>query len=388
MPGLREVHEGPPQSSIHLKNSFASETPVTDGERVYAYFGNLGLYCLDFNGELVWSKPFDVHRTRYGWGTAASPVLHGDRLYVVDDNDDDSYLLALDKRTGEQIWRVERDEKSNWATPYIWQNSLRTEIVTLGSGKVRSYDLDGNELWTLEGMSSITIATPFADGDRLYFSSGYVMDKQRPIYAVRPGATGDISLQEGQTSNDWIVWSDDEGGPYNPSTLLYDGRLYVLYDRGFFACYNAQDGQPIYDRQRIPDGRAFTASPWAYNGKVFCLNEDGRTFVIQAGDEFQLLDQNNLADDDMCMATPAMTDDCLLIRTAARLYCFRQGASWKEPIFVTPQPQQVVGENAGEGPAWHPEQGLFFSGNQRISRLVADGSVQTFRERGGQRPAL
>jgi outer membrane protein assembly factor BamB len=385
---VRQVHEGRPPSSIHLKNSYASETPVTDGERIYAYFGNLGLYCLDFDGEVLWSRPFEAHATRYGWGTAASPVLHGDRIFVVDDNDDKSFLLALDKRTGEPVWRVERDEQSNWSTPYIWENSLRTEIVTLGSGRVRSYDLDGNELWTLQGMSSITIATPYADGDRLYFSSGYVLDKLRPVYAVRPGAAGDISLSEGQTSNDWIVWSDAQAAPYNPSTLLYDGRLYVLYDRGFFACYDAQDGREIYPRQRIPDGRAFTASPWAYGGNVFCLNEDGVTFVLPAGDQFKILHRNVLAEDDMCMATPAVADDRLLIRTAARLYCLREGAHWKESIFADPQPQQVLSAGAGEGPAWHPEQGLFFSGHQGISRLAPDGTVHVFRERAGSNGLL
>ena len=157
---------------------------MTDGERVYAYFGNLGIYCLDFDGELLWSKPLEVHATRFGWGTAASPVLHGERLYVVDDNEEDSCLLALDKRTGEQVWRVQRDEKSNWSTPYIWQNSLRTEIVTLGSGKVRSYDLDGKELWSLQGMSSITIATPVCRGRPVVLQLG-LRARQAPPHLCR-----------------------------------------------------------------------------------------------------------------------------------------------------------------------------------------------------------
>ena len=174
------VHRGEADTPIHLKNSFASETPTTDGERVYAYFGNLGLYCLDFEGRPVWTKPFEPRATRNGWGTAASPVLHEDRLYILNDNDDESYLLCLDKRTGKEIWRKVRDEGSNWSTPYIWQNDLRTEIVTLGTDKVRSYDLEGNLLWWFTGMSTITIATPYADDGLLYVSSGYVRDPPAP----------------------------------------------------------------------------------------------------------------------------------------------------------------------------------------------------------------
>jgi outer membrane protein assembly factor BamB len=322
----RLVHEGAPQSSIHLKNSFASETPVTDGERVYCYFGNVGVFCFDLAGTALWTHRIEPSETRYGWGTAASPALHADRLYVLNDNDKDSYLLALDARSGKQIWRSPRDEKSNWSTPYIWRNELRTEIVTLGTGKVRSYDLEGKLLWSLEGMSSITIATPYESDGRLYFSSGYVLDPLRPIYAIRPGAKGDISLRGEETSNEWIAWSNHQSAPYNPSTLVYRDRLYVLYDRGLFACFDPANGSPIYPPQRIPNGRAFTASPWAYGGNVFCLNEDGVTFVFAASDEFRLLHTNSLADDDMCMATPAIAGDRLLIRTSARLYCIRANA--------------------------------------------------------------
>ncbi len=322
----RTVHRATPDTPIHLKNSFASETPVTDGERVYAYFGNLGLYCFDLDGNPVWSKSFPPVATRNGWGTAASPVLHGDRLYLVNDNDDQSYLLCLDKRTGDQVWRVDRDEGSNWSTPFIWQNDLRTEIVTLGTDKVRSYDLEGKLLWHLTGMSSITIATPYADNGLLYISSGYVRDPLRPIYAIRPGATGDISLEPEQTENEFIAWCQPLGSPYNPTTLVYEGRVYVLYDRSLLSCYRSLSGEPLFERERIPQGRHFTASPWAYGDKVFCLNEDGVTFVFRAGDKPELLHTNELADHDMAMATPAIVGDRLLIRTSARVYCIRQSA--------------------------------------------------------------
>lgn len=320
----RTLHEARPLTAIHLKNSFASETPVTDGEHLYVLFGAVGAYCLDFDGNTVWSLPIKARETRYGWGTSASPVLDGDRIYLVNDNDEDSYLQALNKRTGEEIWRVQRDEASNWASPFVWKNENRTEIVTPGSGRVRSYDIDGRELWSLEGMSSITIATPYQDNELLYISSGYVGDKDRPLYAIRRGGEGDISLAGFETSNKSIAWCQPTAAPYNPSTIVYGGILYVLHDQGFLAAYDATTGTEIYSKQRIPRGGAFTSSPWAYDGKIFCLNEDGETFVFNAGREFVLSHVNKLAADDMSMATPAIASNCLLIRTAARLYCIKK----------------------------------------------------------------
>lgn len=317
------VHEGKPQSSIHLKSSYASETPVTDGKRLYCCFGNVGLYCFDLDGAELWRHDLKPLPTRFGWGTAASPALHDGRLYYCNDNDQESYLLALDAETGRTIWKTPRDEKSNWATPYVWTNELRTEIVTPGTGAVRSYDLDGKLLWSLKGMSSITIATPYAAHGLLYVSSGYVLDKQKPIYAIKPGATGDISLSGEATANEFIAWSRPQAAPYNPSTIVSGDRLFVLYDRGLFAGYNAQTGAELFGPQRLPNGRAFTSSPWASGGKIFCLNEDGVTFVLQDSGQFDLLYTNTLAEDDMGMATPALVGDRLLIRTSARLYCIQ-----------------------------------------------------------------
>lgn len=318
------VHQATPETSIHIKNSYASETPATDGEHVYAMFGGVGVYCLDFDGNIVWSRALKPRKTRYLWGTAASPVLHKDRLYMVVDNEEESFLLALDKSTGKEVFRVARDEKSNWSTPYIWEHNEATEIVTLGTDRVRSYDLDGQLKWWLEGMSSITIATPYEHQGLLFISSGYVLDEMRPLYAIRPGAEGNISLTEDESSNEWIAWSQPQAAPYNPSTLGYRGIVYVLYDRGFMGAYRASDGEELYTKQRLPQGRAFTSSPWAYDGKVFCLNEDGDTFVVQAGEAFNLLHVNKLQSDDMGMATPAIVGDRLLIRTAARLYSIRK----------------------------------------------------------------
>ncbi len=319
----KELYRGVPEVGRHIKNSYASETPVTDGERIYFHVGDLGTYCLDFDGKLVWKKSWPAYKTRYAWGTAASPIVHEGRLYIVNDNDDEAFLAAFDKTDGKEIWRVRRDEKSNWATPYLWKNEKRTEIITCGTHKVRSYDLDGRLLWELGPMSSITIPTPFSEHGLLYITSGYVGDETRPVFAIRPGASGDISLEKGRKSNDSIVWSWPQAGPYNPSPIVYGDYYYTLFDRGFVTCHHAKTGEEIYGKQRIEVGAsAFTASPWAYNGKVFCLGETGDAFVIQAGPEYKLLGKNSL--DELCMATPAIVGDSLLIRTDSRLYRIRK----------------------------------------------------------------
>jgi outer membrane protein assembly factor BamB len=325
----RTVHEGKPAEVTHAKNSYASETPVTDGQRVYAYFGNVGVFCFDFKGEPVWNVKIEPQKMRYGWGTAASPVLHRDRLYIVNDNEQKSYLLALNKMTGKKVRRIDRQEKSSWSTPFVWTNEKRTEIVTAASGKVRSYDLDGNVLWSLRGMSGITVATPYADGGLLYVSSGFTRDKNRPLYAIRPGASGDISLEPGKTSNASIAWSRPTAAPYIPTTLVYDGRLYVLLDRGTLSAFNSQTGAPLFENQRITGSKQFTSSPWACNGRMFCIDEDGVTFVVRTEDKFELLGKNRLGDDEMCLATPAMIGDRLLIRTLARIYCIRKSPAEK-----------------------------------------------------------
>lgn len=320
----KSVRSAAPQTSIHIKNSFASETPVTDGKHLYVVFGGMGVYCFDLKGNQVWNRDLPPSKTRYGWGTAASPVLHEDRLYILHDNEEDSYLLALDKNTGDEVWRKVREEKSNWATPYVWKTKDRAEIVTPGTGRVRSYDLAGNELWSFKGMSSITIATPYEYEGLLIISSGYVGDKSRPLYAIRPGANGDISLAKGETKNEFVAWCQPQGGPYNPSTITYKGILYVLHDRGFMNAFDAKTGTEVYDRRRVAGVSGFTSSPWAYNDKLFCLSEDGSTFVVKAGKDFEVLGKNELAAEDMGMATPAIASERLLIRTAARIYSIKK----------------------------------------------------------------
>jgi hypothetical protein len=271
------------------------------------------------SGQPVWSKPIGPLKTRNNWGTGASPVLHGDRVYVLNDNDEQSFLAAYDKRTGAEIWRVNRAEGTNWSTPFVWENERRTEIVTSGSDRVRSYDLSGKLLWEFSGMSTISIPTPFDRNGLLYLASGYVGDALRPAYAIRPGATGDISLKPDQTSNDFIVWSSRTGAPYNPTPLVYGDYYYTLFDRGFITSQDARTGKEIYGRQRITaDASGFTASPWGYNGKIFAMSEDGDTYVIRAGTAFEVMGKNSL--NEMTLATPAVAHGSLLVRTASKLY--------------------------------------------------------------------
>jgi outer membrane protein assembly factor BamB len=315
----REVHRGFPPGARHLKNTFASETPVTDGTRVYAAFGNVGIFAFDFSGKPIWTFAIDAKPTRNGWGTAASPVVHDGRVYFVNDNEEASWLVALDAATGKTIWRVERPKETNWATPFVWRHAARTEIVINGTSAIRSYGLDGTLLWQLRPSSTHVIPTPFVNGDLLYVSSGYVGDSNRPVYAIKPGASGDISLKTGESSNAFVAWALPQGGTYNTSAIVYRDRYYTLFDRGFFTCHDARTGKEIYTKVRLdPTASGFTASPWAYNGKIFAMSEDGTTYVIEAGTEFKVVGQNVL--DEFTMASPAIYRDSLLIRTASSLY--------------------------------------------------------------------
>jgi len=315
----RVSHTGVPAKSRHLKNSYAAETPVTDGERVYAYFGDVGLFVYDMDGKPLWSRSMDALEMQTGFGHAASPVVDDSRVYIVNDNEEQSFIAAYDKRTGAQVWRVDRKEGSSWTTPLVWKNELRTEIVTAATGGVRSYDVNGGLLWQFTGMSTFAVPSPLASGGLLYVMSGYTASPLRPAYAIRAGATGDISLKPDQTSSEFIVWADRTLGTFHASPLVYRGCYYILHDRGFLTCNDPGTGKPIYPRQRISsDTATFTASPWAYNGKVFALSEDGDTFVFQSGPEFKVLGKNSL--NEMALATPAVAGGSLIIRTASKLY--------------------------------------------------------------------
>ena len=322
----RELKRGFPQLLRHVKNSYASETAVTDGERVYVYFASVGLIAaLDFEGAVVWTKAIEPLNTQVDLGTGSSPALYKDRLIIVHDNATKSEIMALDKTTGREIWRINRDETGNWSTPLVWENDVRTEIITTGTRRVRSYDLNGQLLWELQGMSELTIPSPFSKFGLVYIGSGYPGGRLRPVYAVRPGAKGDISLKEGETSNEYIAWHQPFLGTYNTSALVYGNYYYTLLDRGFLLCHDARTGKQIYGRQRLTmDTSGFTASPWAYNGKIFLLSEDGDTFVVQAGPDFKIVGKNSL--DQMPLATPAILRGSLIMRTQSNHYRIaRQG---------------------------------------------------------------
>lgn len=320
----REAHAGEPKVPRHPKSTYAAETPTTDGERLYVLFGDLGLFCYDFDGKPLWKHDIEPKKTFFDYGAAASPVVHDGQVLLLYDNQEASYLASFAAETGEQRWRTDRDEKSTWATPLVWKNDVRTEIVVCGKNKNRSYDLSGKLLWEFDGrMSNLVIPTPLAANGMVYISSGYIGDAHRPVYAIKPGASGDISLQEDATSNEFIAWYQPRAAPYNPSPIVYGDHYYTLYDRGFLTCHDAQTGEEIYGKQRIGSGASFTASPWAYNGKLFCLSEDGATYVVEAGREFKLLATNEL--DDLCLSSPAICQGKLLIRTASKLYCLSAG---------------------------------------------------------------
>lgn len=322
----REVHTGRPIVPRHPKSTYAAETPVTDGERVYVLFGDLGLFCFDFDGNEIWRRDIEPKKTFYDYGAAASPVVHDDQVIVVYDNLESSWIASFDAKTGKDNWRKEREEERSWATPLVWENEVRTEIVVPGQNKNRSYSLGGDLLWEFDGdMSSLVIPTPFAAHGMCYIASGYIGDAHRPTFAIRPGASGDLTPEEKRdfTSNEFIEWYQPKSSPYNPSQIVYGEYLYTVHDRGFMTCHNAKTGEEVYGPSRFSPKASFTSSPWAYNGHLFCISEEGITYVVKAGPEFEQVGTNDL--DELCLSTPAVAGDKLLIRTASKLYCISKG---------------------------------------------------------------
>jgi len=321
----KEFYTGRPAGGRHRKNSFASESPVTDGKFVYIYIANMGLWAFDTKGKLAWTTPVEANPIYLDFGTGSSPVLADNLVVIVSDNEKQQYIAAFDKKSGKQVWRTNRDlggkgqpvQRSGWSTPYVWRHALRTEIVAIGPGEVISYDLAGKELWRMSGMAATPIPTPFAYEGLLYINGG----RGRSLFAIRPGASGDISLGKDQTSNQYIVWSQPRAGTYLPSSVAYQGAVYTLTETGILNRFDAKTGKQTYKTRIDPAATAFTTSPWAYNGKLFCLSEEGQTFVVGTGEQFQLLRVNEL--DDMAQASPALVGERLLIRTEHRLYSIK-----------------------------------------------------------------
>jgi len=319
----REFHAGHPPGGRHRKNSFSSETPVTDGSRVYVYINNLGLFAYDLDGKQVWNTPLENFPTILDFGPASSPALVNDLVIIVNDNEKQQFIAGFDRNTGKQVWRTDRsihvkgsDRQTGWSTPYIWKNSQRTEIVTIGPGLAISYDLEGKELWRLGGMSAMPIPSPFAYDGLLYLNGG----TSKVLAAIKPGAVGDLTTPDSAKLNDFVAWLQPKAGTYLPTELAYDGGLYVLTNNGILTRFDAKTGVQTY-KARIGEGGDFTTSPWGYNGKIFCMNEEGKTFVIRAADKYELLDSNDL--DEMTLATPALIGDRLILRTENHLYSIR-----------------------------------------------------------------
>ncbi|MCA9211795.1 MAG: PQQ-binding-like beta-propeller repeat protein [Planctomycetales bacterium] len=319
-----EPHTGEPAIPRHPKSSYAAETPTTDGERLYVLFGDVGLYAYNLDGEQIWQKEIEAKKTFFDYGAAGSPVVHDGQVFVIYDNLEDSWIAAFDSATGNEKWRTSRDEKRSWATPLVWQNEMRTEIVVTGLKKNRSYDLNGNLLWEFDGnMSNLVIPSPFAAHGMCYLSAGYVGDKNRHTFAIKPGGSGDIATKEEFAENDFIEWFQPQASAYNTTQIVYGDYLYTIYDQGFITCHDAKTGDEVYGKQRFSPRGSFTSSPWAYNGKVFCISEDGLTYVVKHGPEYELLGTNDL--DEFCMATPAVSDGRLYVRTQSKLYCITNG---------------------------------------------------------------
>ncbi len=326
----QQIYTGHPPVGRHRKNSFTSETPVTDGKLVYVYITGLGLYAYDLDGKQVWTTPLETYPIYLDFGTGGSAALHDNQLIILHDNEKQSFLAAYDKRTGKQLWRTLREvkdakipRKSGWTTPYVWTNKLRTEIVAVGPGNTVSYDLNGKEIWSISGMSISPIPSPFEYEGLLYIDGGAGSN----LYAIRPGASGDITLANNSTSNDFIVWFDRRGSTYLPTPLAYQGAIYSLTEKGIFSRFDARTGKLSYRERLDKEGAAFTSSPWAYNGKIFCLSEEGKTYVVAAKETFEMLHTNPL--EEMAQATPAIVGERLLLRTENHLYSIRRKVCWR-----------------------------------------------------------
>ncbi len=317
------AYEGTPRDKRHVKSTYASSTPSTDGRIVVAAFGSQGVFAYTVDGDFLWSV--DVGRLDVGaydiptfeWGPASSPIIWNGIVYLQCDTQEDSFLLALDAATGETLWKTERDELPSWGTPTVYEGPAGTELVTNASNFIRGYDPHtGEELWRLGGSSQITAPTPIFTDDFIVVASG--RRPEQPIFVLRPGARGDISLDNNQTSNEHVVWSLQRRGPYMPTPLIYAGILYVLANGGILDAYDLETGEEIY-RSRVPHlGSGFSSSPVAADGKIYLSNEDGDMVVLAAGREFGHLATNPMGE--LIMATPAISEGTMYVRGVGSVF--------------------------------------------------------------------
>jgi outer membrane protein assembly factor BamB len=305
-----------------MKSTYASGTPATDGRIVVAWFGSHGVYAYDLHGRQLWKT--DIGRMNVGaydiptyeWGTASSPIIWNNLVILQVDTQDDSFLLALDVATGKQVWKTERDELPSWGTPTVAMTAGGPELVTNASNYIRGYDpRTGKELWRLGRSSKITAPTPLFADEKFLIASG--RQPERPIFVVKAGSRGDLTLPEGKNSSDAIPWSRTGRGSYMPTPLIYDGIAYVLNNNGLFDAYDFKTGEEIYRQRLSVVGSGFSASPVAADGKIYLSNEDGEMLVIGAGRKFSHIGTNSMGE--LIMATPALSDGVLYVRTAQSL---------------------------------------------------------------------
>ena len=324
---VREAVSGSPIVQRHPKNSYATATPATDGEHVVVLIATGGLSCYDFDGELLWQVelgPLDSgasYDNAYQWGAASSPIIWDGLVIVQADQQEGSFIAAFDVDTGEEIWRTQRDLISAFSTPKIHVGRDRVELVTNGAGTMYGYDpASGEELWRMAGSSLNTTPTPVSDQGLIYITSGY---RTRPIFAIREGATGDISLADGESENAHVAWSSRRDGPYIASPLVYRGYLYVVSANGVLTVFDSVTGERAYKRRIGDTGGAYSASPVAADGRMYLTSEDGDIFVLRAGPEYELLAMNSM--DEVCLATPAVSEGQMFIRTTSHLYAVEAG---------------------------------------------------------------
>jgi hypothetical protein len=315
---------GIPKIRRHTKATYANSTPVTDGKYVVAFFGAEGLYCYDVAGKLIWKQDLGVldsgwfYDKDYQWGMASSPIIYKNMVIVQCDVQKDSFIAAYDISNGRRIWMTPREEIPSWGTPTIYEGKTRVELITNATKAVRAYDpMTGKELWRLQGNPEVTATTPVASGDLIYICNSY--RPNQPIYAIRAGASGDISLKDSQTTSDYVAWSYQRGGTYMPTPVAYHDYLYLCANHGVMSCYNARTGEKLYQERIAGKGGSYSASPVAADGKIYMASEDGEVNVVKAGPKYELLATNPIGE--VCMATPAISDGMIFIRSQHKLYC-------------------------------------------------------------------
>lgn len=323
----RVAFEGVPKTKRHPKSTQASSTPATDGKYITAFFGSEGLYTYDFDGKLLWKKDLGVLSAGwffdpdYEWGMASSPVIYRDMVIIQADIQKNSFLAAFRLKDGSQVWRTGRDEIPGFATPTVYEGPARAELITNSVKAIRGHDpATGKHLWQLTGNSEITVTTPVVHNGLIFVANGY--PPIQPIYAIKPGANGDITLKDNAESSDSIAWSKKRGGPYMPTPLAYNGILYICSNNGVLTAYDAKTGERIYQQRISLKGGAYSASPVAAGGRLYFASEDGEIHVVAAGPKFQLLASNPMGE--VLMATPALTPAIMIVR--GRSHVFAIGA--------------------------------------------------------------